>query len=209
MAVVLQLPPPHAHTHIHTHTHTHYRNLRGIFINCSAGTTLDILLEVSDIIADFNLLLCTNGTRVQELVPDVPTPSITVVMSTGYIVTPTPTSVGLDVSSIVSIAMSTNYIATTEEKRASSSSITITPTPVTAVPVYCAAETTLTTFGFFDWPRMLEVTLATVPCPSNEIAVGFRQCLSGGVWGMVNDSLCEPGSPAVQVLATIAQVREV
>ena len=195
--------------HTHTHTHTLFRYLSSNFINCSDGTTLDILLEVSNIIAEFNLLRCTNGTRVQELVPDVPTPSITMVMSTSYIVTPTSTSMGLDVSPIVSIAMSTSYITTTQEKRPSSSSITITSTPVTAVPVYCAAETTLTTIGFLDWPRILEVTLATVPCPSNEITAGFRQCLSGGVWGMVNDSPCGPGSPAVQVLAIITQVREI
>ncbi len=175
-----------------------YRYLAGNLVDCSAAATLQLILDLalSNIIADINLLRCTNGTKVQDLLPDEPTPSAT---STTYIVTPT---------SVMSPSyVATSYVATTSDNviaESTSFPVTVSPTPM--LSEYCESETSLTAVGFIDWPRTLESIVATVPCPSDQNAASVRLCLHDGEWGMIDLSQCELGSDIVQVLAKLKQV---
>lgn len=105
------------------------------------------------------------------------------------------------------MSLPTSYIATTSNNFAMQSSSVLVFSPTPTYSLYCEIETSLTTVGFIDWPRTLEAAMVTVPCPSNQNAASVRVCMRGGVWGVIDDAQCEPGSHIVQILAELHQVR--
>ena len=85
-------------------------------------------------------------------------------------------------------------------------SFVATPTPI-PVALYCLAETTLTSRGYFDWPITPAGSHVIITCPNGpEDEQAGRSCVASGSWGEVNVSECGEASQTVQILAYLSNV---
>ncbi len=110
-----------------------------------------------------------------------------------FVPTPTPTSSNLIMSSTV------GGLPT----QTTSSGV---PTPT---PLYCPAESTLISKGYFDWPVTTVGGHVTIMCPNGPVGVqAERTCSVFATWGEVHASGCLEASVTTQLLADISQASD-
>ena len=211
---------PHTLTLSHMHS-----SLDANPIDCNTQD-IDSLVRVvrSGLVANGDQLECSNGTTVISLnvtihvilttTVSIATTSMTITsisMTTNpissTIATIRPTQVlQTTITSAVALATPTTVLPTSSERF---SIIKATPivTPTPSVPLSCTGEMTLLSSGYYDWSDTLISKEATLLCPHGPVeGVARRNCVALDQWGEVDDSECNDGSEATQLLAAISEV---